>query len=270
MCAADGSSCVRRWARTPETTDVHWLAGACAITTDPILSAIRTDADLCGPFSLLIIDTNAAFFSGQDENDNVEAGNHARALRSLVILSGAPTVLVTCHPTKNFDPTNLLPRGGGAFLNEMDGNLVALRNPGNPQVEITTHGKWRGPEFEPFSFRLITGASERLKDSKGRLTWTVFAAPMSEGEKAAAEHTSRSRESQLLIAMLARPRASLRDLAEDLEWKTKDNLPNRRLVQTTLNRLKKEKLVEIRRDRWSLTTKGRDEAGRARADDEVM
>ena len=54
---------------------------------------------------------------------------------------------MTCHPTKNPDMDNLLPRGGGAFLNEMDGNLVAIKN--NSVVTVHWHGKFRGPDFAP-------------------------------------------------------------------------------------------------------------------------
>ena len=58
-------------------------------------------------------------------------------------LPDRPTVVVTCHPTKNPSMDNLLPRGGGAFLNEMDGNIVAIKN--EPTVTVTWHGKFRGP-----------------------------------------------------------------------------------------------------------------------------
>jgi hypothetical protein len=58
-------------------------------------------------------------------------------LRSFVDLPGGPTVLVTCHPVKNPNPENLLPRGGGSFVAEMDGNLVCLKHSGSMVVEIT-------------------------------------------------------------------------------------------------------------------------------------
>ena len=81
-----------------------------------------------GPFSLVIVDTSAAYFEGDDENNNVQAGNHARMLRSLIdTVEGGPTILVPAHPTKNATPDNLLPRGGGAFVNEMDTNLVCQK-----------------------------------------------------------------------------------------------------------------------------------------------
>ena len=42
-------------------------------------------------------------------------------------MPGEPCVIVACHPVKNASDDNLIPRGGGAFLNEVDGNLTATR-----------------------------------------------------------------------------------------------------------------------------------------------
>jgi RecA-family ATPase len=53
------------------------------------------------PMALVIVDTAAAYFEEDNDNDNVQAGNHARRLRSLCGLPGGPCVLVLCHPTKN-------------------------------------------------------------------------------------------------------------------------------------------------------------------------
>jgi hypothetical protein len=71
-----------------------------------IRKQIDAEAAERGPFSLLIVDTSAAYYTGDDENDNVKLGAHAR-LRSFIDLPGGPTVLVTCHPTKNYDIENL-------------------------------------------------------------------------------------------------------------------------------------------------------------------
>lgn len=128
----------------PATMDVFFLPGTPPIASDEIRKLIDAEAAEHGPFSLVIVDTSAAYFHGDDENNNVQLGNHARMLRTLVALPGGPTILVTCHPTKNADMSNLLPRGGGAFLAEMDGNLVCLHERGSSIVEIDTHGKFRG------------------------------------------------------------------------------------------------------------------------------
>ena len=105
----------------PDEMDVVFLAGTPAIADKVIRKQIDDEAGKFGDFKLVVIDTSAAYFKGDDENSNTQLGTHARMLRSFVDLPGGPTILVTCHPTKNFDPLNLLPRGGGAFLNEVDG-----------------------------------------------------------------------------------------------------------------------------------------------------
>ena len=128
--------------------------------------------------SLVVIDTSAAYYEGDDENNNVQAGTHARRLRELVKLPGGPTVLACCHPTKSAGEDNLLPRGGGAFVAEVDGNLICKKS--GSVVELHWQGKLRGPDFSPLQFQLETVTCESLKDSRGRLIPTVVARPLSE------------------------------------------------------------------------------------------
>jgi hypothetical protein len=210
-----------------------------------------------GAISLLIVDTSAAYYTGSDENDNVQLGNHARNLRAMVSLPGNPTILTTCHPTKNPDMSNLLPRGGGAFLAEVDGNLVAIRERGSSLVEITTHGKFRGAEFDPLSFKLMELTSEKLKDGRGKNIWTVIAVPIQEGERSAMADAGYAKRSQLLRAMIDRPASSIAELAQAVGWTYQNGNPNRSLVQRLLASLREEKLVEKKGDRWVPTPKGR-------------
>jgi hypothetical protein len=151
---------------------------------------ITKEAEKSGPFDLVIIDTSAAYFQGDDENNNVQAGAHARMIRSFVSLPGGPTIIVTCH-SKTPDMSNLLPRGGGAFVAEMDGNLVCLRQPmSNPIVELYWQGKFRGPDFAPLLFRLRQSSSEKLRDTDGDPVWTVTAEPITDEEKTSVGRTT--------------------------------------------------------------------------------
>ena len=102
--------------------------------------------------ALIIVDTSAAYYEGDDENNNVQAGEHARRLRRLVRFNGGPTVLVCCHPVKNAGGDNLLPRGGGAFLNEVDGNLTSKRD--DTLVELHWGGAVTHPRQEPYAGKL--------------------------------------------------------------------------------------------------------------------
>jgi len=95
--------------------------------------------------ALVVVDTSAAYFETDDENNNMQALAHAKRLRELSRLPGGPTVLICCHPTKNAE--SLVPRGGGAFLNEVDGNLTCKRD--DLAVELHWHGKFRGGALRP-------------------------------------------------------------------------------------------------------------------------
>jgi len=246
--------------QNPDEMDVFFLPGAPSISDKEIRKRIDAEAAEHGPFSLVIIDTSAAYFRGDDENSNAQLAAHARMMRSFVGLPGGPTILVTCHPTKNPDPGNLLPRGGGAFLNEVDGNLVCLKEPGSMVVTLDTHGKFRGPEFEPFSFKLVSGISEKLKDTKGRSVWTVTAEPITQDDKLALEDTGRDRQNELLCMMKSRASLSLSELAEALRWFYKNGGPNTSLVHRMMVKLAKDKLVGMKRDHYELTKKGREAA----------
>src|SRR5262249_39556689 len=146
----------QQFGRTPDDMDVFFVPGVFKFSE--IGQRIR-DEMASQELALVVVDTSAAYFEADDENNNVQVGAHARRLRQLVQLEGGPVVLVCCHPTKNATDDNLLPRGGGAFLAEVDGNLVCKKD--NSAVQLYTHGKFRGPDFAPLSFLLKTATHER-------------------------------------------------------------------------------------------------------------
>ena len=204
----------------PAAVDVVFMPYALGLSEPKVRERIDAEAATHGPFSLLVVDTSAAYFSGNDENSNVELGNHARTLRSFVGLPGGPTVLVTCHPNKNYDPQNLQPRGGSAFLAEVDGNLGCVKDPQTMVVEVAVHcGKFRGPEFAPFSFKLIPAQSDKLIDAKGRRLWTVYTRVIDSDEQEKMENASVRAQDQMLSAMLDYPNLSLTQYAERLDWR---------------------------------------------------
>ncbi|HMF29731.1 MAG TPA: AAA family ATPase, partial [Candidatus Cybelea sp.] len=109
-----------------------------------------------GGVDFVVVDTSAAYFLGDDEISNTQIGNHARMLRRLTELPGGPCVLVLCHPIKHAQEQNqLVPRGGGAFLAEVDGNLTVWRKT-ESVIELYYTGKLRGAGFEPMHFELET------------------------------------------------------------------------------------------------------------------
>src|SRR5262249_11169078 len=98
-----------------EEIDVHFIEGGQPISEN--VRRIREEVKRLRGVQLIIVDTSAAYFEGENENDNTQAGDHARRLRMLTQLDGGPCVIVNCHPTKYATDNVLIPRGGGAFLN---------------------------------------------------------------------------------------------------------------------------------------------------------
>jgi hypothetical protein len=174
-------------------------------------------------------------------------------------------VLALCHPIKyTNDPTQLLPRGGGAFLNEVDGNLTAWRHD-DVLVDLHHHGKFRGPGFEAMTFRLDKITTTTLTDKKGRLLPTVRAVLISESEQAREAWLARTDEDVLLAALFKNADRSIADFARDCGWFFQGGEPAKSKVQRVLDKLAKgkPKLVTKTRDGWMLTEDGKSAAKKA-------
>jgi hypothetical protein len=235
----------------PETIEVHFVPGRFKISE--LIEKIRDEVAKLGGVSLLIIDTSAAYFEGDNENDNVQLGAHASRLRELRI-PGGPTTIINCHPTKNATDDNLVPRGGGAFLAEVDGNLVSVRD--DTVVKFHWQGKFRGPDFAPITFQLRSVSHERLRDAKNRVITTVIAEPLSDAAEQELVKATRGDEERLLQTIDKDPRASVADHARTLGWFTSKNEPHKSKVHRALNRLKAAKLVTTERGEYLIADKG--------------
>ncbi len=224
---------------------------------------IEREIKRIGGCDLIIVDTLAAFFQGDEENSNTELGGFARDLRgSLCTLPGKPAVIVCAHPVKNAaSKSALVPRGGGAFLAEVDGNLCVWSED-KETAELHWCTKLRGPGFEPRSFHLERRTSERVKDRKGRLIPSVVAVAMDEAAIKDAHKSARSDEDAVLDMLLNFPSASFADWCAKLGWLTGEGVANKSRVSRAIDRLHEDKFVVKERGRWKLTKKGRAEAER--------
>jgi hypothetical protein len=156
-------------------------------------------------------------------------------------LPGNPTVLVACHPTKNATDDNMLPRGGGSFLNEVDGNLACIKK-GDLTV-ISQHGKYRDVYFPPIPFLRSVKYCERLKTKSGKLMPTVVAHLATEQEAAEHGFQVRTEDMQVLELLNKDAAMSLRDIASKSLWITKDNNIDATKVKRVIDRLRKAKLI---------------------------
>ena len=237
-----------------DSIEVYFIPGTFSISE--MKERISAEVEALGEVTLVIVDTSAAYFEGDDENDNKQAGDHARLLRNFTVLPGGPCVLAACHPPKNATDDNLLPRGGGAYVAEVDGNLTAAKRD-DGSVEVAWQGKLRGPDFAPLSFMLKCVTHERLKDGKGRLLPTVVASLLSDAAQQEMATAARSREDDLLKILAANPTASQADLANLLNWKMRDGSPYKVRVRRALDTLNKAKLITKNRDGFTLTPAGK-------------
>ena len=224
-----------------DTIPVHFMPGIFDVAAQ--WQQIEKKATALGGVVFVAVDTAPAYFTGDEENSNTQLGAHARKLRTLTTLPGRPTVIANCHPTKSANSDSLIPRGGGAFLGEVDGNLTSVRE--DRVVRLHWAGKIRGPDFEAVPFELVTIRTPRLVDSKGRQLPTVMARPLTPIEETNREEEARKDEDAILAAMKASPGASVAKLAETVGWTVgAGGAPHKSKVDRVLKRLKNEKLVE--------------------------
>jgi AAA domain len=166
------------------------------------------------PFALVIVDTLAAFFDGRDMNDAVEGGQFLRRMRPLTRVGGLPAVVVAAHPVKNAGEGALVPYGSGAILNEVDGNLTLWKQRTTRLVELHWQGKLRGLDFQPVPFRFEITDSPDVLDAKGARVKLPTLRPSTAQSVEERQRVDVDGDRVLLLAMIERPGATVRDLAE--------------------------------------------------------
>lgn len=228
-----------------------------------LLEQIKKDAERMGDLTLVLVDTSVAFFAGDDENHNQQAYSHARDLRELSLLPGKPAVLVNCHPSssagKDHSRESCVPRGGSAFLNEIDTNLTVWSE--GETAELHWMRKKRGPDFSPilFEYRAVN------VDQHGTAVPTVVAHHIDEEREKHLRTKKKEAEARLMFEMYRNPNGTLREWANDAGFVIRSGklqgMPHLSFTARTLERLKEYKLAErSRRDGWVLTRAGKEEA----------
>jgi AAA domain len=218
---------------------------------------LREEAEkLGGDFGLVVIDTSPVFYEGDDENNRTQQGRHAVMLRELInVVPGKPAVIANCHPVKNAAADNLVPAGGGNFLNQVDGNLTAAK--ADSTTELHTQGKFRGVEFAPIHFLIKTVTHQDITDSKDRLIPTVICEWISDREKEILAAQKVSDEDAVLKIIADDPKATQPSIATKMDWKLHNGEPNKMRAGRCIKALLKHKLIkETRRGNYALTDEG--------------
>jgi hypothetical protein len=239
-----------------DTIEVYFVEGRFKLSAS--LKLLRAEAEkIGGKFGLVIVDTGPTFFEGKEENENKQLGDHAHLLRSLIdTIPGGPCVVAACHPIKNAKADNLSPRGGGAFLNETDGNLTCWKT--DSTVELHWQDKFRGPDFAPMYFLIETVTHQDLKDSDGRLIPTVIAKYISEQTKEEIAAATRQNENRVLQLINQNSSLTLATLATAMGWKLYSGEPNKMKAKRIVDELKRTKLIkETGISRYKITSEGK-------------
>lgn len=163
-----------------------------------------------GDFGLVVLDTDQALSSDADENSNAERVEHAKRVRMLTKTKPRPTIIDLCHPPASAARNALRPRGGSAFLAEIDGNLGVWIDEGDTRAELFRTTKFRGPMFDPLAFDIKVVEVGSLADSKGRRMTAAIAVPADESNLQADE-AARARRLALLADVSLHPNASVRE-----------------------------------------------------------
>jgi hypothetical protein len=243
----------------PADVPIHFIDGV--INIEASLPRIQQEAADIPNLKLVIVDTAAAYFHGDDTNANAQQAAFARVLRQFCKLPGKPAVLVPCHPVKNASKDNLMPMGGSAFVNEVDGNLTLWAD-AEKQTTLHWHTKIRGAEFDPITFRLDTVKCDAVKDEKGRLMPSVVAKPIGELEIEMGAAAAETDENVLLAILGNNAPMSIAKLALKAGWTAPNGAPSKSKAFRVLGRLADAKLIKMKRgSKYTITAEGRKEIG---------
>jgi hypothetical protein len=129
---------------------------------------VRSDLAAIPNLAAVVSDSWQALYSADDDNDNLAALDQAITFRETTEgHPNRPVNFILAHPVKRASRDNLLPRGGSAALNELDGNAGIWLDEGTGIVTVERAGKWRGVAFAPLKLIIETIKPEELVDAQG-------------------------------------------------------------------------------------------------------
>lgn len=231
---------------------LHFIAGTFSIRSD--LDRLRLEAEKLPNLILVVIDTFAAYFDGDDENSNAQALDFARLTRKIAAFPSKPAVVMPAHPVKNATRQNLTPKGGSSLLNEVDGNLTLWNDSG--MLSLHWQGKYRGAEFEPLQFELEKYECDQLRDSKGRLMPTILAKPLLTLRATQIARETLTMEDRTLLSIQDAPGLSIADRCLSVGMTLENGSAHKSGMHRIFKRLSEQKLIRKFRTNWELTKDG--------------
>lgn len=236
----------------PATCNLHFIAGTFSIRAD--MERLRAEAEKLPNLILVVIDTFAAYFDGDDENSNAQALDFARLVRRIAAFDAKPAVIMPAHPVKNATKGNLTPKGGSSLLNEVDGNLTLWNDGGI--LSMHWQGKFRGAEFEPLHMELQRYETAKLCDNQGRIIPTILAKPLLEIRAIEIAMENLSREDRVLLSIASDPALSARERCVRCHLTLNNGKAATGALTRILNKLCEQRLIKKFRTNWELTKDG--------------
>lgn len=229
--------------------DVHFVEGRFSI--DQWTEVLRAKMKAMPNLKMIIVDSLQAFFEGDNDNDNSQMVTMAHKIRELADIETRPAMLIIAHPAgKTPSKDNLVPRGGGAFLNEIDGNLTVWSQDSSQQT-LHHSQKFRGAGFDPMEWVMQIHEFEHLADIHG----TPLKLPVSRPELTIEAANREVQISDLLAKYL--------DLAEQKRAPSEREAAtlwgvSRRKVRAVIDTAKDEKLIRRHARTYAITQGGKE------------
>lgn len=236
-------------ARGLKRSNIRFVQGHFSL--DQWTDVLKAKLESMPNLKLIIIDSLQAFFEGDSDNDNTQMVEMARKFRRLGEIGSRPAIMIIAHPAGKVPAKDtLVPRGGGGFLNEIDGNLTVWSG---DAVQQTLHHsqKFRGAGFEPMEWIMQPQQFDHLTDSKG----TPLKLPVSRPEMSI-ERANRENANDTLLVRYVETVASGKPLSVR-ELASQESVSRYRAEQTIVT-ARDEKLIKRHARSYVLTDGGRD------------
>lgn len=233
----------------PQEVDVHFVQGRFSISQ--WTEVLRAKMEAMPNLKLVIVDSLQAFFEGDNDNDNTQMVEMAHKLRALCQISRQLSLLIIAHPAgKTPTKDNLVPRGGGAFLNEIDGNLTVWSQDASQQT-LHHSQKFRGAGFDPMEWVMQIHEFDHLTDIHG----TPLKLPVSRPEMMI-EQANREQQNDTFL------RRYLESVRNEMPLSVREGAAqfgiSRWRMQQVVETAKQEKLIRRYAKTFVLTDGGRD------------
>lgn len=195
-------------------------------------------------YELIFVDTLAAHFSGESENDNAQMQKYFDSFAKVCNGPGQPAVVVLAHPSAAYSDVapsyalhNMRPRGASSSWGTIDSNLNLVKRGSVVQGHLQ---KRRSKPVPDVFFRLKPMSDPTVVDGDGEIEESVRAEPISAGQA----QFSKINDSVLVLKELEKdPNQSLRKIEKALQGE--GHKITRSKISRAIDKLAADKLIVV-------------------------